>query len=208
MTSKRDLKRRVRERQKRTGERYTTALGHVKGQRPASIPVVEMVDLTEHAARLGLRCRILMSPDLTEACGVLAVEKLRDALHATQDDPATRHFRAVALAGERRVPDRCSPREILAEGGRFMARARAGIGGVSPDGSMIAFQVAAGRGIETVVCTLWMMTVPTAPAAQPAMPIPLSNPWDRDPMIILTTPGGIQRLFHLELEDQLIVAGR
>ncbi len=155
-----------------------------------------MVDLGDEAARVGLKCRVLMTPDLTRACGAAAVEKLRDALHATQDDPATRHFRAVALAGERRLPERGSPTQLLAEGRRFMTRARAGIGGVSDGGSMLALNLAAPGGVETVVCIIWLMNVPTS------VPVPggrYGGAWDRDPMIVLTTPGGIQRVFELSL---------
>jgi hypothetical protein len=197
MTSKRDLKRRVRDRQARTGERYTTALARVKGKQESSaIPVVEMVDLGEVAARLGLKCRVLMTPDLPRACGELAVEKLRDALHATQEDPATRHFRAVALAGERRRPHADWPQGVIEEGRRFMARARAGIGGVSDGGSMLALAVPVKGGVENVVFILWMMNVPVVP---PAVGSLFAGPWDRDPMILLTTPGGIQRVFQFPM---------
>lgn len=207
MTSKRDLKRLVRERQAKTGERYTTALGHVKGKKaPAAIPVVEMVDLGEQAARLGLKCRVLMTPDLTRACGLAAIEKLRDALHATQEDPATRRFRAVALAGERRMPDRGSPRELLAEGRRFMTRARAGIGGVSEAGSLLALHVASRGDVQTVVCMIWLMNVPTTVPAPVGVDQGIGGlyggPWNRDPMIILTTPGGIQRVFQFSLSGE------
>jgi hypothetical protein len=68
MTKRRDLKRRVRERQEKTGESYVTARRHVlvdpaeNGPAPASpgtaIPVVEMITLTEHATRLGMKCRV------------------------------------------------------------------------------------------------------------------------------------------------------
>lgn len=194
MTSKRDLKRLVRERQKRTGERYTTALGHMKGK-PSAISVVEMVDLGEDAARLGIKCRILMTPDLPRECGVAALEQLRDALHATQDDPSTRHFRAVALAGERRPPERGSPTELFAEGQRFMKRVRAGIGGVSEAGSMLALHVPWRRGVQTVVCMIWLMNIPSPPGTGSLF----GGPWDRDPMIIVTTPGGIQRVFQFDL---------
>jgi len=107
--------------------------------------------------------------------------------------PATRHFRAVALAGEKRRPDIGSPREVFAEGRRFMARARAGIGGVSEGGSMLALAVPVEGGVEIVVSILWMMNVPVIP---PAVGSLFAGPWDRDPMIIMTTPGGIQRLFQ------------
>jgi len=148
------------------------------------------------ASRLALSAAGAPAGDLSRASGAAAVEKLRDALHATQDDPATRHFRAIALAGERRIPESASARQLLAEGRRFMTRARAGIGGVSDGGSMLALHLAARGGVETVVCIIWLMNVPTS------VPMPgglFGGPWNRDPMIILTTPGGIQRVFQFSL---------
>ncbi len=159
---------------------------------PSAIPVVEMVDLGDEAARLGLRCRVLMTPELPRACGLAAVEKLRDALHATQDDPATRHFRAIALAGEKRRPEMASARELIAEGQRFLVRARAGIGGVSEGGSMLALAIPHDGGVETVLCVLWMLNIPE-PAGVGAL---FAGPWGRDPMIILTRPDDIRRVFE------------
>ena len=59
MTAKRDLKRRVRERQAHTGESYMTALRHVRNRRTGereseregegAVPVVEMIDVSEIA---------------------------------------------------------------------------------------------------------------------------------------------------------------
>lgn len=176
-----------------------TALAQVKRKNaPSAIPVAEMADLGTEAERLGLKCRVVMPPDLPQPCGVAAVEKLRDALHATQDDPATRHFRAVALAGEKRRAEMGSLLELIAEGRRFMARARAGIGGVSDGGSMLALAVPVKGGVETVVCVLWMMNVPVEP---PAIGPLFGGPWGRDPMIILTTAGGILRLFQISGQD-------
>ncbi|HWO26708.1 MAG TPA: hypothetical protein VNO30_48595 [Kofleriaceae bacterium] len=80
MTDRRDLKRRVRARQERTGESYMTALRHVQAQRPSAIPTIERVDLTELGAPLGMKCRIAMFPELADrvdAATMLA--QLRDA---------------------------------------------------------------------------------------------------------------------------------
>ncbi len=68
MTAKKDLKRRVRERQAQTGESYVTARRHVVAQAPEPespkrpvIHVDEMHDITEAAAKLGWRCRVVIS---------------------------------------------------------------------------------------------------------------------------------------------------
>src|SRR5262245_19310635 len=66
MTKKKDLKKRVRERQARTKESYTTALAHVLSGRPAVEEelVVEMIDLTAEAERLAIRCHARAWPEL------------------------------------------------------------------------------------------------------------------------------------------------
>ncbi len=109
---------------------------------PATIAVVEMIDLGEEVARLGLRCRVVMTPELSRASAAAALEMLRDALHATQEDPATRHFRAVALAGQHASSD-SPPATMLREAQRFLARVRAGINGLSEGGSMLAEAISA-----------------------------------------------------------------
>jgi hypothetical protein len=159
--------------------------------------VVEMVDLGKAAARLGLRCRVYMSPELARETGAAALEKLRDALHATHDDPATRHFRTVVLAGRHAEIDRTSRLDLLAEARQFLARARAGIGGVSEGGSMLALPVPAPGGIETVIFHVWPLN---AAVRAPVAGVVSAVLWNRDPMIILTTPGGIQRVFQFSLD--------
>ena len=159
MTAKRDLKRRVRERQARTGESYMTALRHVRDQRPNAVPVVEMIDLSEVAAALGIQCRVRLSPTLADridAVGVL--RRLRDGLAATSRDPAFELMRRVVLRGEP-VTARLAGTEI---GLRFMTRVRAGIGGISEDGRMLALTVDGRRGSEMVVFLLLL-----APVAYP-----------------------------------------
>lgn len=152
MTERRDLKRRVRERQARTGESYMTALRHVQEQRdaaeprdpeeprPTAIPTVELLDLTELGAPLGMKCRIAMFPRLADQVDAAAMlEKLRDALLATEGDRAFALMRAVVLRGERaRVPISATAAD---EARRFVTRAKAGIGGISEGGRMLALQV-------------------------------------------------------------------
>lgn len=155
MTAKRDLKRRVRERQERTGESYMAALHHVRRERPA-VPVVEMIDLTEVAAALGIKCSVRLLPSLAEridAAGVL--RRLCSALIATVEDPAFDLMRAVVLHGDCTVGGMPSVREAR----RFMARVRAGIGGISDHGRLLALAVDGRRGTELVVFSLWLTPV-------------------------------------------------
>ena len=166
MTWKRDLKKRVRERQAQTGESYTTALRHVLAQRsqqpPAAVSVVEMVDLTAEAARLGLTCRAAMTPPRAALVdGTHALERVRGALLTTAADPATRLMRGAVLLGERH--DLLSGwMQHVDEARRFLARARAGLAGPGAGGHMLALHVD-GRGgtSHLVVCLLW----PTPPIA-------------------------------------------
>ena len=156
MTRKRDLKRRVRERQTETGESYVTALRRVRARRPGAFPVLEMIDLTAAAAALGLRCRVSMTPQLAARVdGAHALARLRDTLHATENDPALARLRAAALRGEAAGnPNLILPRD-LEVGRRFLARVRAGIGGVSDHGHVLALTVDGKRGAEMVVFRIW-----------------------------------------------------
>lgn len=157
MTEKRDLKRRVRDRQSLTGESYMTALRQVQmqAQRPPGIPVVEFIELTEIAAPLGFKCRIVMSPVLADQIDAArALARLRDVLIATDRDGALELLRAVTLRGE---PRRCHLTPIAFDEGRqFLARARAGLGGVSDGGRALALQVDGKQGATMVVFYLWL----------------------------------------------------
>jgi hypothetical protein len=78
---KRDLKRRVRERQARTSESYVVALRHVLSQRESRVPVVELIDLTDIGARLGIKCRTVMAPAMVGRVDPTAMlTQLRSAL--------------------------------------------------------------------------------------------------------------------------------
>ena len=160
MTAKRDLKRRVRERQGRTGESYMTALRHVLDQRPSAVPVIEMIELTEVGEAMGIRCRVRMSPALADRIDAVgALRRLRDALVATERDPAFDLMRRVVLHGECPV---FKPAGIDA-GQRFLARVRAGIGGISEHGRLLALMVDGRRAPEMIVFMLWLSPVTYVP---------------------------------------------
>ena len=191
MTAKRDLKKRVRERQARTGESYTSAREQVLAARaPELVPVIELVDVSAEATRLGLVCRALMVPTLAErvdAATVLA--RLRTALLATEGDPSTAFLRRVLLRGEPAGP---MPLGTVLEGveaaRRFMARARAGIGGASEGGRMLALHVDGRVGSETIVCMLW----PSPPAyATPGRPATLIM-WPPENVFALDDLAGVR----------------
>jgi len=158
MTDHRDFKRRVRNRQARTGESYMTARRQVLARREtAAIPVVEAIDAGDEAARLGFRCRILIFPRLAARIDqTLVLERFRDALLITEGDPATERLRALAFRGlPPPLPKRWSG--DLATGiRRLVSRARAGIGGTTREGSVLAMHMTGRDGLVVVVlATAW-----------------------------------------------------
>ena len=156
MTEKRDLKRRVRDRQARTGESYMTALRQVQAQRPPTFPVVELVDLTEIGRPLGFKCRVAMFPGLADRVdAATALAKFRDVLLMTDRDQSLELFRAVTLRGE---PRRFRiTQDALDEGRQFVVRARAGLNGVSDGGRMLALHIDGKQGATMVIFLLWLV---------------------------------------------------
>jgi hypothetical protein len=153
MTAKRDLKRRVRARQKQTGERYTTALAAVRSQdKPKTDSAVsEFYDATALAREAGLVGRVLASPGLSELDPAAraarlrgALLRLRELLAATGGDAAFVPLRAALLEGEPRAEWRWSW-ERLAALRTFLGRLRLGLSGPSEDGSALAFPVEGGE---------------------------------------------------------------
>jgi len=160
MTAKRDLKRRVRDRQARTGESYMTALRQVRGPdltpSPDAVPVVELIDLSEIAAALGIKCRAMVLPGVAERIDVAdALRKLCAVLTATIQDPAFNLMRSVVLHGERPIGKIPAPTEAH----RFLARVRAGVGGLSERGRMLGLPIEGRRGPEMIVFFVWLMPV-------------------------------------------------
>jgi hypothetical protein len=183
MTAKRDLKRLVRERQDRTGESYMTALRQVRSQRVPAVPVVELIDLSEIAEALGIKCRVRLQPSLAERIDAAAVlRQLRAALLATVRDPAFDLMRSVVLHGE--CPPGRPPR--VDEVRRFLVRVRAGVGGISGHGRLLALTVDGRRGAELVLFFLWLP--PTS-----YTPFPPS-------LFLTAADGGIYELGDLRLE--------
>jgi hypothetical protein len=150
MTAKKDLKRRIRERQARTGESYVTARTHVlaqaehpsEDQRPPAISVVELIDASDDAARLGLRCEVLVSSPLASRIDpIRAIEGVRDALIALEHDPQLMTLRDLALFGHSLPRPKRTERECWEDIRRFVQRARVGIGGTTDAGDMLSLHI-------------------------------------------------------------------
>ncbi len=103
MTLKKNLKKRVRARQEKTGESYTTARMHVLNQEQARGPKVSQVSLREVTPlveEVGLKGQAFLMPRFPESLTRPALKRLRELLLATRDEPATQRMRAVLLDGE------------------------------------------------------------------------------------------------------------
>lgn len=166
MTAKRDLKKRVRARQARTGESYTAALRHVLAAKSADddgetadpspskvsnpIAVDALVDVTATAEKVGLRCKVLMTEALADAFDPERILlELRSTLLASLRDPTTDLLRAVALHGDNTAAPLGRARDIRQV--QFLARLRAGANSISSDGRALGFQL---DGVA-IVCSLW-----------------------------------------------------
>jgi hypothetical protein len=116
--------------------------------------VVELVDVTDEAKRLGLRCNVRVWPDLiAKVDATTAITRLRDVVLATASDPAMAGFVAMTVHGDPPHGVRRWPRDFDAIRG-FFRRMRAGLGGVSVDGYLLAIPMATAAGLVTMLCSL------------------------------------------------------
>jgi len=165
MTAKRDLKRRIRARQARTGESYTTARRYVLAARdgegpdpatPASsapIDVVEVIDVSGPAVELGYACKVLVYPSVVEAVEPTdALIAVRAALAAAGRDPATTLLRDLVQRG-------IAPKHHrITRDAQFLERARGGLTAVSVDGRLLAVPVRGRTQMVTLLAAAWRAT--------------------------------------------------
>ena len=148
MTANKHLKKRIRTRQAKTGESYVTARRHVltaaaTPSPPASAEpepkrqIIELQNLTAHAATLGMRCMVFATASVVDPHGVLA--ELAEILSATADDPDMEILRAVIRRGEQIPFPPPQPESWWETIEDYLRRAQAGATGVSPAGHMLAF---------------------------------------------------------------------
>ncbi|MFL5352075.1 hypothetical protein [Archangium sp.] len=161
MTVKKDLKKRIRERQEKTGESYSTARMHVLNQAPAEAPA-EAPKVSQESLRevtllveaLEMKGQAFLTPGFSEALARPALERLRELLLATRDEPSTRWLRAVLLDGEPDAVDFGSLAREWGEARVFMRNLRLGLRGPSRSGRTLSFELRADGGTVTVVVTL------------------------------------------------------
>jgi hypothetical protein len=153
-----------------------------------------MVDVSDIATSLGLTCRAMVMPALIERVDPAALlAQLRGVLRTTTGDPAFATLRGAVLLGERpsfepgplriRSLSAVVPEDTL----RFMARVRAGVGGISSNGRTLAFSVAGRDANHLVVFELWQ--VPLRYDARP-------------PALLITTPDQLSINLRFDLEAQ------
>jgi hypothetical protein len=165
MTAKRDLKRRIRARQARTKESYTTARRHVLAARDSDvettgdaeatsddpttspIDVAEVIDVSDLAGELGFACNIVVYPSLTELVDpARALSAVSAAVLAT---PTASTLRDLALRGIAPTSYR------ITRDPQFLARARAGVTATSADGRVLAVHVQGHTQMVIVLAAVW-----------------------------------------------------
>ncbi|MGZ3459390.1 MAG: hypothetical protein ACXU86_12910 [Archangium sp.] len=157
MTIKKDLKKRVRERQEKTGESYTTARMHVLHHAEAGAPKVReesLREVTPLAEPVGLKGQVFLTPRFPEPLARPALERLREVLLATGDEPATRRMRAVLLRGEPDPLDLGSIPQVWSQSFGFARKLRLGLRGPSPSGRILSFDLQADGAPVAVVVAL------------------------------------------------------
>jgi hypothetical protein len=138
MTERRDLKRRIRERQEKTGERYTTARAHVL-ESPKSNLVVELHDVTEQARAIGLTCAVRVTSSLWRSGDRIRglLEQLRDILSGPVDAPV---MQAVALRGAADELGSGTLPLMLRHLGDFLTSIENGLRGPALGGRVLSFE--------------------------------------------------------------------
>ncbi len=177
MTDKKNLKKRVRERQEKTGERYSTALAHLRAQAREEEPVspsantapkqrIKIEEPWDPAVtrEAGLQCPVFADEGLKARTAPLvptALFQLAEVLRATSTHPSTQHFRRMVLHGERySLP--LGP-ELFTEIMEFGAQLRLGMRGASASGRYLAFDVTL-PGRSPVLVVALLMTSPVQAA--------------------------------------------
>ena len=117
----------------------------------AGVPVMELLDVTADAARLGFRCPIALFPEVLEQCELASVLLgLRTALVGAAGDPATARMFGVAfgVASEANTPEPL----LLVDHKRPGELARTIL---TLYGGVVVFQVTGSEGSVDIICRPW-----------------------------------------------------
>lgn len=102
----------------------------------------EMISLTDAGKKRGFRCEITFASSLMKLVDPERIlDRMRTILDLTTEDADMERFRRVILHGERVASASIDRTEWFEDARRFLARARAGIGGLSVHGNILAFAV-------------------------------------------------------------------
>lgn len=144
MTKKKDLKKRVRARQEKTGESYTAALAQLRRVR-----IPEAPGATIEAQAAGFRCEAVVSSKL-RALGDLRplFTRLRELLEGLGAEAC-----GPLLRGEQ-TPRRVPQVRDMIEARRFFMEVRTGKRGLGPDGRLVAFEWG-GLTVLAAVSLIW-----------------------------------------------------
>ncbi len=159
MTDKKSLKQRVRARQEKTGERYTTALSHIRARADDGLEA-ELHDVSRAARLEGFTCQAFASEGLWHAeCALGApelrfrgvFERLRALLLASLSSAPAAALARVLVRGDKLTLGLATAIEEIFGARDFLAQARAGVRGVSRNGRLVAFDTPRGDGWAPVV---------------------------------------------------------
>jgi hypothetical protein len=153
MTDRRDLKKRIRARQEKTGERYTTARAHVMGSGTDRDLVVELRDISEAARAAGFVCRARATPAVPETIEARALAQLREILLGPV--AGLEPLRKIALhGGPQPGLDLSRVLELVNQRRAFHASLELGLRGPGPGGRIVAFDLLTDGECRTIVAQL------------------------------------------------------
>ncbi len=119
------------------------------------VQIRDSLRATEGDHRTELLRSVILHGERPELPHVLADDLVRNAL--LRD--ASQYLRALAIRSDPTATPRAIPIALI-ESEAFLARARAGIGGISESGRLLAFHTPGSRGPEMVICQLWYSPIP------------------------------------------------
>jgi hypothetical protein len=160
MTKQRDLKRRIRQRMRRTGERYTAARDAVVAQPGRPSWFIELHDVTTEARAVGLACTVRMTSTLADEIGAERVlGQITEILRAAGEELGP--MRRVALLGERNESSPIRTAMAMLEQFRsFFDSVDRGLRGAGPGGVVLAFELRQGASARTVIAHLFASHAP------------------------------------------------